>query len=219
MKMRLTPPVAAKGAWLMAGRSAAGAMLLAVTVSACIGGTSSPVFTPTPQTSETVAPATTRIVSPDGAGSSTTTASSTASHGTATAASTASHGTAVASSTASHGTAAASSSASHGTATATARPSASASHRPQASATPRVTKTVVVTHTPAVTRTTQYPLAPETGGGGTAGLQDGLLLGVGGAAVLAGLATLAYRRRVTRGPAAPRRPAPRDPADREPADR
>jgi hypothetical protein len=35
MKMRLTPPVAAQGAWLIAGRSAAGAVLLAVTVSAC----------------------------------------------------------------------------------------------------------------------------------------------------------------------------------------
>jgi hypothetical protein len=75
-----------------------------------------------------------------------------------------------------------------------------------------VTKTVVVTHT-------QYPLAPETGGGGTAGLQDGLLLGVGGVAVLAGLASLAYRRRATRRPAAPRHPVPGDPADREPADR
>jgi hypothetical protein len=79
---------------------------------------------------------------------------------------------------------------------------------------------VVVTHTPVVTYTTQYPVAaPETGGGGTAGLQDGLLFGVGGAAVLAGLGALAYRRRVTRKLAGPRRPTPRDPADREPADR
>ena len=38
MKMRLTLPVAAPGAWLVAGRSAAGAVLLAVTVSACTGG-------------------------------------------------------------------------------------------------------------------------------------------------------------------------------------
>ena len=38
MKMRLTPPVAAQGAWLIAGRSAAGAVLLVLTVSACTGG-------------------------------------------------------------------------------------------------------------------------------------------------------------------------------------
>ena len=49
MKMRLTPPVAAQGAWLIAGRSAAGAVLLALTVSACTGGGSSvpTIFTPT----------------------------------------------------------------------------------------------------------------------------------------------------------------------------
>ncbi len=41
MKMRLIPPVAAQGAWPIAGRSAAGAILLAVTVSACTGGGSS----------------------------------------------------------------------------------------------------------------------------------------------------------------------------------
>jgi hypothetical protein len=71
-----------------------------------------------------------------------------------------------------------------------------------------------------VTETVRYPVAaPETGGGGTAGLQDGLLFGAGAVAVLAGLGTLAYRRRVTRKLADPRHPAPRDPADREPADR
>jgi hypothetical protein len=42
------------------------------------------------------------------------------------------------------------------------------------------------------------PGPPATGGGGTAGLQDGLLFGLGGAAVLAGLASLVYRRRLTR---------------------
>jgi hypothetical protein len=72
---------------------------------------------------------------------------------------------------------------------------------------------------------TQYPAAPETGGGGTAGLQDGMLFGIGGAAVLAGLGSLAYRRRVTRKlaagrkTAAARNPAPPDPIDREPVDR
>jgi hypothetical protein len=60
--------------------------------------------------------------------------------------------------------------------------------------------------------------APETGGGGTAGVQDGLLFGAGGLAVLAGLGSLAYRRRLARkystGDC-----APRDPADRESASR
>lgn len=40
--------------------------------------------------------------------------------------------------------------------------------------------------------------APGTGGGGTAGLQDGLLFGIGGAAIVAGLGSLGYRRRLTR---------------------
>src|SRR5215472_14557382 len=40
--------------------------------------------------------------------------------------------------------------------------------------------------------------APETGGGGTAGLQDGLAIGLGLVAILAGLGSLAYRRRLTR---------------------
>jgi len=40
--------------------------------------------------------------------------------------------------------------------------------------------------------------APATGGGGTAGFQDGLLLGLGVAALLAGAGSLAYRRRLTR---------------------
>lgn len=40
--------------------------------------------------------------------------------------------------------------------------------------------------------------APATGGGGTAGLQNGTLLGIGAAAILVGLAALGYRRRLTR---------------------
>ena len=52
--------------------------------------------------------------------------------------------------------------------------------------------------------TIPYPTAaPETGGGGTAGLQDGLLFGIGGAAVLAGIGFLAYRRRLARKFAGP----------------
>jgi hypothetical protein len=41
-------------------------------------------------------------------------------------------------------------------------------------------------------------VAPATGGGGTAGFQGTLLLGVGGAAILAGAGSIAYRRRVIR---------------------
>ena len=49
--------------------------------------------------------------------------------------------------------------------------------------------------------------APETGGGGTAGLQDGLLFGIGGASVLAGLGFLACAGASPAGspPAAPGR--------------
>jgi hypothetical protein len=61
-------------------------------------------------------------------------------------------------------------------------------------------------------------VAPETGGGGTAGLQDGVLFGIGGASVLAGLGFLALRRRLTRR-FAPGRPSPRNPADQDPVDR
>jgi hypothetical protein len=60
--------------------------------------------------------------------------------------------------------------------------------------------------------------APETGGGGTAGLQDGMLFGIGGASVLAGLGFLAMRRRLARK-FAPGQPSPRDPADRDPVNR
>ena len=64
-----------------------------------------------------------------------------------------------------------------------------------------------------------FPAAPpETGGGGTAGLQDGLLFGVGGGAVLIGLGTLAYRRRLARKFGIGE-PTGRDQADREPVDR
>jgi hypothetical protein len=40
--------------------------------------------------------------------------------------------------------------------------------------------------------------APPTGGGGTAGVQDVLLFGLGGGAILAGAGSIAYRRKLTR---------------------
>jgi hypothetical protein len=50
----------------------------------------------------------------------------------------------------------------------------------------------------AVTPSTQTNIAPATGGGGTAGLQDTTLFIIGGAAVLAGAGGIAYHRRATR---------------------
>jgi hypothetical protein len=56
-----------------------------------------------------------------------------------------------------------------------------------------------VTHHATTTPTRYYPVgSPQTGGGGTAGLQDVTLFGFGGAAILAGLSSLAYRRRLAR---------------------
>ena len=80
------------------------------------------------------------------------------------------------------------------TTTATATPGV-ASGSAVATHTATATATVTITPTP-----TQIPtVAPVTGGGGTAGLQDGLLFGVGAAAILAGAGSIAYRRRLTRG--------------------
>ncbi|MBV9451463.1 MAG: LPXTG cell wall anchor domain-containing protein [Streptosporangiaceae bacterium] len=52
--------------------------------------------------------------------------------------------------------------------------------------------TVTVTTAPAVTA------PPATGGGGTAGLQDGSLFALGGVAILAAAGSLGYRRKLTR---------------------
>ena len=61
---------------------------------------------------------------------------------------------------------------------------------------PTATATVTVT---ATSSTSQTPnAAPATGGGGTAGLQDGLLFAVGAAAILVGAGSIVYRRRLTR---------------------
>jgi hypothetical protein len=79
----------------------------------------------------------------------------------------------------------------------TARLSPSAPSSPSPSATP-----ALITPTPFVSVTaTSSPVpigAPSTGGGGTAGVQDILLFGLGGAALLAGAGSLAYRRRTLR---------------------
>jgi hypothetical protein len=49
-----------------------------------------------------------------------------------------------------------------------------------------------------VSRTPVVTAAPQTGGGGTAGLQDGALFALGGITILAGAGSLGYRRRLIR---------------------
>ena len=77
------------------------------------------------------------------------------------------------------------------TTTASASPSASPSPSP-------VQPTPFVSVTPTATSSPVPIGAPSTGGGGTAGVQDVLLFGIGGAALLAGAGSLVYRRRVLR---------------------
>lgn len=152
---------------ILAARATAGALLMAVTVAACTGGTPSSsapsIFTPTP------------VVTP----TSTSTVLKTPSVG------------------------------SSASAKASLKPSHKASHKATAKPKPSATVTIKATPshpraTPVPKRTTvpiasPYPTgAPQTGGGGTAGLQDGLLFGVGGAAIFAGLGSLGYRRRLRR---------------------
>src|ERR1700722_19236528 len=195
MKMRLSTPDATREAWLTAARLAAGAVLLALTVSACTGGGSSvpSTFTPTPLTSSgSDTHPVTRTPSPTGGrSSSTTSATGSPSARPATGPPPASRST-----------------------TAKASASASSAARTSASASGSAGHSAGSHHAPPPIPA----VAPETGGGGTAGLQDGLLFGIGGASVLAGLGFLAMRRRLARR-FAPGRPAPRDPADREPAKR
>ena len=81
-------------------------------------------------------------------------------------------------------------------ASASASTGASASASPPAS--PAVTPTPSASATPSPAASKPPTAAPATGGGGTAGLQDTLLLALGAAAVLAGAASLAYRRRIIR---------------------
>ncbi len=84
------------------------------------------------------------------------------------------------------------------TAAAAATATATATVTPTETVTPTPTVTPTITVTPTVTYTPYPAVAPATGGGGTAGFQDVLLLGLGGAAILAGAGSIAYRRRVIR---------------------
>lgn len=212
MKKRRTGPGGARGAWLTAGRSAAGAVLIAVAASACTAsGSSVPtIFTPTPQTGPSSGTHSgTRTPSPTGQASGSTGSSASAS------------------ATGRRGASASSSPHASGSPHASSSPHASAPGSPHASASASATPS----HSPAASSAASpathksppaspaYPAAaPETGGGGTAGLQDSLLFGVGGLALFAGLGSLAYRRRLARKFRAGE-PARQSPQDREPADR
>jgi len=94
------------------------------------------------------------------------------------------------------------SSSSSGTATSSASADASASTSTTTPSTHTTTPTptaTTVSPSPVPTTTYVYPTgAPQTGGGGTAGLQDGLVFVLGGAAIAAGLGSLVYRRKFTR---------------------
>jgi hypothetical protein len=168
---------------IIAARATAGAMLLAVTLAACTGGSSTApsIFTPTPS------------VSPSGTSSAVKTPSVGQSPATAKDSPTSkASGRATASD--------------KPTSKPTAKPTAKATSTPRASTTPRAKPTPKATPRRAastaptpVPSATRFPNgAPQTGGGGTAGLQDGLLFGVGGAVIVAGLGSLSYRRRLRR---------------------
>ena len=93
-----------------------------------------------------------------------------------------------------------------GTATVTSTSSSAVTTPPDGTATPGVTTTgtpvtpeVTVTQTITVAPGSVPAAAPVTGGGGTAGFQDTLLLALGAAAILAGAGGLIYRRWLGRG--------------------
>jgi hypothetical protein len=79
--------------------------------------------------------------------------------------------------------------------TATGTSSASASSSATASASASHSPSPSATHTSA---NSFPPVAPATGGGGTAGFQHPVLFWLGGMAILAGGAIIVYRNRVTR---------------------
>ena len=94
-------------------------------------------------------------------------------------------------------TASSGSTASAGSTSASGTPGVS-SNSPSPTAHPTVTVTETVT-APATSSTSGIPTAaPVTGGGGSAGLQDALLFGLGAAAILVGAGSIVYRRRLTR---------------------
>jgi hypothetical protein len=66
---------------------------------------------------------------------------------------------------------------------------------PTLAPTPTVTPSVTPTVTPTAPVTTVPTAPPATGGGGTAGLQDAVLFGIGGAALLVGSGSIVYRIR------------------------
>jgi hypothetical protein len=218
MKVRLSMPVAtqpgtSRRAWLIVARATAGAMLMAITITACTGGSPSSapsIFTPQapPQGSSTQTGSSVRTPS---VGGSTPTGNASA-HASTTPRATATHTATPKDSPTAKATSTPRATATTPRATAsTPRATAStprATHKatPTAKATQRPHASHAATPVPSATF---FPGAPETGGGGTAGLQDGLLFGIGGAAVLAGLGSLVLRRRLARKHR-PRRGTPAD---------
>lgn len=83
-------------------------------------------------------------------------------------------------------------------ASSTATASASASGTPTPSSSASATPTPTQTHEHHASASPVPAAAPATGGGGTAGLQDPMLFGLGGAALLAGAGSIVYRRRAIR---------------------
>lgn len=191
--MRLTKPGATKGAWLALGRAAAGTVLVAVAVSACsVFGSSPSTYSPTPQTGALAPQSGTPRVSSAGRVPSRAVASPKAS------------ATVRRSASASHSP--------HSPASVTTSAPSSPSASPKVTTVPPTTPRAPQSSAPA---NTAFPTtAPQTGGGGTAGLQDGVLLGAGLAAVLAGLGSLGYRRRLARKLKANESPRDGDPANR-----
>jgi hypothetical protein len=87
------------------------------------------------------------------------------------------------------------------TATSSATPTETATATPTATVTATPTDTVTASPSPSPTYSSPYPTsAPITGGGGTAGFQDAGIAVLGGAAIVAGFGSIAYRRRMTRRP-------------------
>ena len=82
--------------------------------------------------------------------------------------------------------------------TASAKATGTASPTASGTATTRTSPTATASPTPRRSASAFPTTAPSTGGGGTAGVQDILLFGLGGGAVLAGAGSIAYRRKLTR---------------------